>query len=62
MPSRKQKSKLALGLTKAKRRAARVTMVKELSPVVWGGWQIRRGEKYFGLKQRADGTRRADPS
>jgi len=23
---------------------------------VWVGWQIRRGEKYFGIIQRVDGT------
>jgi hypothetical protein len=26
------------------------------APVVWVGWQIRRGEKYYGVVQRADGT------
>jgi hypothetical protein len=29
---------------------------RELAPVVWVGWQIRPGEKYFGVVQRADGT------
>ena len=29
---------------------------REPAPVVWVGWQIRRGEKYFGVIQRADGT------
>ena len=50
------------------KRIARVTPRKEsyatvkiwpervLAPVVWVGWQIRRGEKYFGVIQRADGT------
>jgi hypothetical protein len=33
-----------------------VSSEKDLSPVVWVGWQIRRGEKYFGIIQRADGT------
>lgn len=28
----------------------------DVSPVVWVGWQIRRGEKYFGVIQRADGS------
>jgi hypothetical protein len=28
----------------------------ELASVAWVGWQIRRGEKYFGVVQRADGT------
>jgi hypothetical protein len=36
--------------------AARVSVVKTLSPVVWVGWQIRPGEKYFGFIRRADGT------
>jgi hypothetical protein len=35
---------------------ARVSVVKTLSPVVWAGWQIRPGEKYFGFIRRADGT------
>jgi hypothetical protein len=29
---------------------------RELAPVVWVGWQIRPGEKYFGIIGRADGT------
>jgi hypothetical protein len=29
---------------------------RELAPVVWVGWRIRPGEKYFGVIQRADGT------
>ena len=33
-----------------------VSSEADLSPVVWVGWQIRRGEKYFGIIQRADGT------
>jgi hypothetical protein len=33
-----------------------VSSERDLSPVVWVGWQIRRGEKYFGVVQRADGT------
>jgi hypothetical protein len=36
--------------------AARVSVVQTLSPVVWVGWQIQPGEKYFGLIRRADGT------
>lgn len=36
--------------------SARVSVERELAPVVWVGWQIRRGEKYFGVIQRADGT------
>lgn len=35
---------------------ARASVVKALSPVVWVGWEIRPGEKYFGLIRRADGT------
>ncbi len=53
---------------KRMKRIARVTPRKEsyatvkicpervLAPVVWVGWQIRRGERYFGVIQRADGT------
>jgi hypothetical protein len=33
-----------------------VSSETDLSPVVWVGWQIRRGEKYFGVIQRADGS------
>jgi hypothetical protein len=33
-----------------------VSSETDLSPAVWVGWQIRRGEKYFGVVQRADGT------
>lgn len=33
-----------------------VSSETDLSPVIWVGWQIRRGEKYFGVIQRADGT------
>jgi hypothetical protein len=29
---------------------------RELAPVTWVGWQIRPGEKYYGVVQRADGT------
>ncbi len=36
--------------------AARVSVVKALSPVSWVGWEIRPREKYFGLIRRADGT------
>ena len=35
---------------------APVSLAKALSPVVWVGWQIRPGEKYFGFIRRADGT------
>ena len=34
----------------------KVSVQRELAPVAWVGWQIRRGEKYFGVIQRADGT------
>jgi hypothetical protein len=33
-----------------------VSSETHLSPVIWVGWQIRRGEKYFGIIQRADGS------
>jgi hypothetical protein len=33
-----------------------VSSETDLSPVIWVGWQILRGEKYFGIIQRADGT------
>jgi hypothetical protein len=36
--------------------AAASSLGIELAPVVWVGWQIQRGEKYFGVVQRADGT------
>lgn len=36
--------------------SARVSVEKEPAPVVWVGWQIRSGERYFGIVQRADGT------
>jgi hypothetical protein len=47
--------------SKRKKRIVRVNSVKvsvekEPAPVVWVGWQIRPGEKYFGIVQRADGT------
>ena len=54
--------------TKRTKRITRVTPRREsyatvkisservLAPVVWVGWQIQRGEKYFGVVQRADGT------
>jgi len=42
--------------SKAGHDAARGALERNLSPVVWVGWQIRPGEKYFGIVQRADGT------
>jgi hypothetical protein len=36
--------------------SVKVSVGREHAPVVWVGWQIRRGEKYFGVVQRADGT------
>ena len=36
--------------------SARVSVEKDLAPVVWVGWQIRSGERYFGIVQRADGS------
>jgi len=41
---------------KARHRRSTVSPERVLAPVVWVGWQIRRGEKYFGVVQRADGT------
>ena len=41
---------------KATHAAAMASPEGELAPVVWVGWQIRRGEKYCGVIQRADGT------
>jgi hypothetical protein len=41
------------------KRAKRIVLASEsgeLAPIVWVGWQIRRGEKYFGISGRADGT------
>jgi len=42
--------------SKAGHDAARGAVERDLSPVVWVGWQIRPREKYFGIVQRADGT------
>ena len=36
--------------------AEAVSLARELAPVVWVGWQIQGGEKYYGVVQRADGT------
>lgn len=36
--------------------SAKVSVEKEPAPVVGVGWQIRPGEKYFGIVLRADGT------
>lgn len=35
--------------------SVKVSVGREPAPVVWVGWQIRPGEKYFGIVQRADG-------
>src|SRR5258707_14607036 len=45
-----------VGAFKAGHGTARGAVERDLSPVVWVGWQIRPGEKYFGVIQRADGT------
>jgi len=45
-----------VALPKATHAAAMASPERELAPIVWVGWQIRRGEKYFGVIQRADGT------
>ena len=36
--------------------AVNVSVETQLAPVAWVGWQIRPGERYFGIVQRADGT------
>jgi hypothetical protein len=36
--------------------SVKVSVEREPAPVVWVGWQIRPGERYFGIVQRADGT------
>lgn len=36
--------------------SARVSVETKLAPAVWVGWQIRPGERYFGVIQRADGS------
>lgn len=36
--------------------AVNVSVERQLPPVVWVGWQIRPGERYFGIVQRTDGT------
>jgi hypothetical protein len=54
---RKPKPKRAhVRASKARHHAARGAVERDLSPVEWIGWQIRRGEKYFGVIQRADGS------
>jgi len=45
-----------LGSTEAMVVAPRVGVATNPSPVVWVGWVIRPGEKYFGFIRRADGT------
>ena len=34
----------------------KVAVERELAPIVGVGWQIRSGERYFGIALRADGT------
>jgi hypothetical protein len=54
--SKQNKTMARVTLSKARYPAVKVAPKGELAPVIWVGWQIRRGEKYFGVIQRADGT------
>jgi hypothetical protein len=56
--ARRKRTKRIARVTPRKGRyaAVKISPGRELAPVVWVGWQIRRGEKYFGVVQRADGT------
>lgn len=56
--ARNKQTKTITRVTPLKKTYAAVKTLpgSELAPVVWVGWQIRRGEKYFGIVQRADGT------
>ena len=56
--ARRKRTKRIARVTPRKERypAVKISSGRELAPVVWVGWQIRPGEKYFGIVQRADGT------
>jgi hypothetical protein len=54
--SKRKKTTARVTLSKTRYSAVKVAPKTELSLVVWVGWEIRRGEKYFGVVQRADGT------
>jgi len=54
--SKRTKARLRVSLPRATSASVKAAGELELAPVAWVGWQIRRGEKYFGVVQRADGT------
>jgi hypothetical protein len=54
--SKRTKVRWRVSLSRASSASVKASEELELAPVAWVGWQIRRGEKYFGLVQRADGT------
>jgi hypothetical protein len=56
MARRKRMNRIAHVILPKAKDAVKISSGRELAPVVWVGWQIRRGEKYFGVVQRADGT------
>ena len=45
-----------VSLSKESYAAVNISAGRELAPVTWVGWQMRPGEKYYGVVQRADGT------
>lgn len=47
---------LQTNASRAQRKTSKVLLVTEPAPVVWVAWQIRPGEKYLGVIQRADRT------
>jgi hypothetical protein len=54
--SKRKKRTARVILPQARHAAVEVSPERELAPVVCVGWEIRRGDKYFGVIQRADGT------
>jgi hypothetical protein len=56
--ARKKQSKRVAHIirTQVKDGTVKISPGRELAPVTWVGWQIRPGEKYYGVVQRADGT------
>ena len=53
--SKRMKRRAGVPTPKGQSAAVEVSWGGKLAPVVWVGWQIRPGEKYFGVVQRADG-------
>ena len=54
--SKRTEVRSRVSLSRATSASVKASGELELAPVAWVGWQIRRGEKYFGVVQRADGT------